>query len=62
MRIQDFKKRNSLSYKIKMWFYHLTFWDIISISKGMIIFIINFLMVVIGFLLLFIGPAFFLLK
>jgi len=59
MRAKDYKKRNSFSYKIKMWFYRLTFRDVMSISKIVIISVINFIMAVLGFLILFFGPSFF---
>jgi len=58
MRAKDYKKRNSFSYKIKMWFYRLTFRDVMSTSKIIIISVINFIMVVLGFLILFLGPSF----
>lgn len=58
MRAKDYKKRNSFSYKIKMWFYRLKFRDVISISKIVVISIIDFIMVVLGFLILFFGPSF----
>lgn len=58
MRAKDYKKRNSFSYKIKMWFYQLTFRDVMSASKSAVISIINFIMVVLGFLILFFGPSF----
>lgn len=59
MRAKDYKKRNSFSYKIKMWFYRLTLRDVMSTSKIIIISVINFIMVVLGFLILFFGPSFF---
>ena len=59
MRAKDYKKRNSFSYKIKMWFYRLTFQDVMSTSKIAIISVINFIMIVLGFLILFFGPSFF---
>lgn len=58
MRARDYKKRNSFSYKIKMWFYRLTFRNVISTSKTVVISIINFIMMVLGFLILFFGPSF----
>lgn len=58
MRAKDYKKRNSFSYKIKMWFYRLTFRDVISTTKIVVISTINFIMVVLGFLILFFGPSF----
>lgn len=59
MRMKDYKKRNSFSYKIKMWFYRLTFRDVILTSKIILISVINFIMVVLGFLIIFFGPSFF---
>ena len=58
MRAKDFKKRNSFSYKIKMWFYRLTFRDVIFTGKFIILSVINLIMVVLGFLILFFGPSF----
>ena len=58
MRAKDFKKRNSFSYKIKMWFYRLTFRDVIFTGKFIILSAINLIMVVLGFLILFFGPSF----
>ena len=51
--------RKTLQYKIKMWFYHLTFSDIKKGIKISISFIIDILAIVLGFLMLFIFPAFF---
>lgn len=59
MRLKDYKKRNSFSYKIKMWFYQLTFRDVTSMGKTAIISVINFVMLILGFLILFLGPSFF---
>lgn len=59
MRMKDYKKRNSFSYKIKMWFYRLTFRDVTSMGKTAIISVINFVMLILGFLILFLGPSFF---
>lgn len=59
MRMKDYKKRNSFSYKIKMWFYRLTFRDVASMGKTAIISVINFIMLILGFLILFLGPSFF---
>jgi hypothetical protein len=58
MRVKDYKKRNSFSYRIKMWFYRLTFYDVIFTGKIMIISVINLIMIVLGFLILFFGPSF----
>ena len=58
MRVKDYKKRNSFSYKIKMWFYRLTFRDVVSMSKIAIFSVINFVMLILGFLVLFLGPLF----
>ena len=59
MRYQDRKIRNSLRYKIKMWFYYLTFNDIRKGIKNTVFFIIDMFIVILGFLMLFVLPAFF---
>ena len=59
MRANDKKIRNSLKYKIKMWFYRLTFRDV---KKGIKIFyetVFEIIILILSFLLLFIIPAFF---
>lgn len=51
--------RKTLRYKIKMWFYHLTFNDIKKGIKNIVFFIIDMFVVILGFLMLFVLPAFF---
>lgn len=51
--------RKTLLYKIKMWFYHLTFRDIKNFIQNGIYFILEIIMVVLGFIIIFILPAFF---
>ena len=51
--------RNTLQYKIKMWFYRLTFQDIINITKKIIVIVLEIIMSFLGFGLLLILPAFF---
>lgn len=53
------RTRNCLSYKINMWLYRLTFNDIEKIIKNITIILLEALMFVIGFFLLFIFPALF---
>lgn len=59
MRCQDRKIRNSLRYKIKKWFYHLTFQDVKKATKISVSFLLEIFAVVLGFFLLFVLPAFF---
>ena len=59
MRAQDMKIRNSLRYKIKMWFYHLEFRDIASPAKKIFWVIFDFITCSIFFLLLFLFPHLF---
>lgn len=51
--------RKTFQYKIKMWFSHLTFQDIEKATIISIKFIIDILMCILGFILVFILPAFF---
>jgi len=53
------RTRNSIWYKINMWFYRLTFQDVKNVCKkaGNIIF--EFIIGLIGFLMIFILPALF---
>lgn len=51
--------RNTLQYKIKMWFYHLTFRDVEKCSKFIFMILSEIIMTIIGFLILFVLPAFF---
>ena len=54
------KYRNTIQYKIKMWFLHLTFGDIIKWTKIVVNFILEILITILGFIVVFILPAFFL--
>ena len=51
--------RNTLQYKIKMWFYHLTFRDVEKWGKILFITLSEIIMMIVGFLILFVLPAFF---
>ena len=51
--------RNTLTYKIKMWFYRLTFRDVRNTIRICGITIVEFIMCIIGFIILIILPAFF---
>ena len=53
------RTRNSLSYKIKMWYYRLTFRDIKHAVKIVLGFVFEFIMVFLGFVLIFLIPALF---
>ena len=53
------RTRKSWSYKIKMWFYRLTFRDIKCAVKVVSEFIFEFIMVFLGFVLIFLIPALF---
>lgn len=53
------KYRNTIQYKIKMWFLHLTFTDVIKWVKITIKIIFDILMAILGFIVVFILPAFF---
>jgi hypothetical protein len=59
MREKDFKKRKKVFYKIKKWFYQLTFRDVKNISKICGNFIFEILTVFLIFLFIFIIPAIF---
>lgn len=59
MREKDFKKRKKVFYKIKTWFYQLTFRDVKKISKIFGNFIFEILTVLLIFLFIFIIPAIF---
>ena len=54
------KYRNTIQYKIKMWFLHLTFKDIIKWIKTVVNFMLEILIAILGFIVVFILPAFFL--
>ena len=53
------RTRNSLSYKVKMWFYRLTCRDIKYIVKIIFSFMLEFIIIFLGFISIFILPAFF---
>ena len=50
--------RKTWQYKIKMWLYRITFRDIKNGSKIFFDFVIEIIMAILGFILLFIIPAF----
>ena len=53
------KKRNSLHYKIEMWFLTVTFRDFIKYCKILFSWINEFIIIAIAFILVFILPHFF---
>lgn len=53
------RTRNSIQYKINMWFYRLTFQDIKNIYKKIGNLVFEFIIALIGFLMIFIFPALF---
>lgn len=53
------RTRNCLSYKIKMWYYRLTFRNVKNYLKMCGLFIFEFIMAFLGFILIFIFPAIF---
>ena len=53
------RSRNCLSYKIKMWYYRLTFRDIKHMIKIICSFAFEFVIALLGFILFFIFPALF---
>lgn len=55
---KDFRRRQSISYKIKFWFYRLTFRDVCTGARSILSFVIEFIMCALLFGLLFIAPAF----
>lgn len=57
MRKNDWKIRNSLKYKIKMWFYRLTFRDIAHVMKEIFNFTFEIVIAILGFIFIFIIPA-----
>lgn len=59
MRYQDKKVRNSLRYKIKMWFFRITRQDIGKAIKTIIYGLEEFLVLILVFLFIFIVPHFF---
>jgi len=59
MRYYDKKKRNSLIYKMKLWFLKLTFRDIVLYTKYAFLILFEFIIVGIGFIIILILPHFF---
>lgn len=59
MRYQDRKIRNSLRYKIKMWFLKVTFQDFITYCKTLFSWVNEFVIIAIVFILIFVLPHFF---
>lgn len=53
------RTRKSLSYKINMWFYRLTFQDIKKFINNITLTILEILMILLGFLIIFLLPALF---
>lgn len=53
------RTRKSLSYKINMWFYRLTFQDIKKVINNITLTILEMLMILLGFLIIFLLPALF---
>lgn len=53
------KRRNSFSYKIKMWFLKVTFRDFIKYCKILFSWINEFVIIAIVFILIFVLPHFF---
>lgn len=53
------RTRKSWSYKIKMWFYRLTFEDIKKTANIICSFVFEFVIALLGFILLFLIPALF---
>jgi len=53
------RTRNSLSYKFNMWIYQLTYQDVKKVIKNIITTLLEIIMGVIGFGLIFILPALF---
>lgn len=56
---KNFKKRNNLFYKMKLWLYRVTFWDIVLDVKKFCLFLFEIIITLLGFLLIFIGPHIF---
>ena len=54
---QNWKIRNSLKYKIEMWFYRLTFRDIVHGMKEIFNFTFEIVIAILGFIFIFIIPA-----
>lgn len=56
---RDYKIRNSIQYKIQMWFYRLTFRDVKHAAKNTQIIIGEIIIAILGIIMLFIFPALF---
>ena len=55
---KNFIRRKSLMYKVKLWFYRLTLQDFIRDAKVALSFLVELVMCLLMFGLLFIAPAF----
>lgn len=53
------RTRKSLSYKINMWFYRLTFQDVKKVINNITLTILETLMILLGFFIIFLLPALF---
>lgn len=53
------RTRKSLSYRIRMWYYRLTFADVVNMGRKIIIIFLEILMAIVGFGFLVIFPALF---
>ena len=53
------RTRKSLSYRIRMWYYRLTFADVINMGRKITIIFLEILMAIVGFGFLVIFPALF---
>lgn len=53
------RTRKSLSYKINMWFYRLTFQDVKKVVNNIALTILEMLMILLGFFIIFLLPALF---
>ncbi len=59
MRYQDYKRRRSFQYRVKMWFYRLTIEEVKACFKICFFSIIKFIIMGLSFILLFIIPHLF---
>jgi hypothetical protein len=55
---KDFKRRNSLTYKVKFWLFHLTGQEVKKALSLVVYYGIEFLMCALALGLIFFGPAF----
>lgn len=53
------RSRNRISYKVKNFFYRLTFWDIKKVLNNIIFILFEIITVVLGIAFIFIFPALF---